>query len=66
MTNTVDMIKQVCIENIADKMLYEVTDGTKDIYVGRQELATQILHIIDKLERPSQEEQANKLNRRLK
>ena len=48
MTNTIDIVKQVCIENIADKMIYEVTDGTKDIYVGRQELATQILHIIDK------------------
>jgi hypothetical protein len=66
MTNTIDIVKQVCIENIADKMIYEVTDGTKDIYVGRQELATQILHIIDKLERPTQQEQADKLNRRLK
>lgn len=40
---------------------YQKSDGTEDIYEGRKEFAEQVLGLIEKLERPRQQDQYNKL-----
>jgi len=58
--HTIDILRQVCQEELDDKVT-GLTDGTEDIFEGRKEFATSILGLIDKLERPRQEDQAKKL-----
>ena len=58
--NTIDILRQVWQEELDDKVT-GLTDGTEDIFEGRKEFATSILGLINKLERPRQEDQANKL-----
>jgi hypothetical protein len=58
--HTIDILRQVCQEELDDKIT-GLTDGTEDIFEGRKEFATSILGLIDKLERPRQEDQAKKL-----
>ncbi len=53
--HTIDILRQVCQEELDDK----VTGLT-----GRKEFAEQVLGLIDKLERPRQEDQYNKLQAR--
>jgi len=57
---TIDILRQVCQEELDDKVT-GLTDGTEDIFEGRKEFATSILGLINKLERPRQEDQAKKL-----
>lgn len=58
--HTIDVLRQVCQEELDDKVS-EITDGTEDIYEGRKEFAEQVLGLIEKLERPRQQDQYNKL-----
>ena len=58
--HTIDILRQVCQEELDDKV-EGLTDGTEDIFEGRKEFATSILGLINKLERPKQEDQAKKL-----
>ena len=58
--HTIDILRQVCQEELDDKV-EGLTDGTEDIFEGRKEFATSILGLINKLERPRQEDQYNKL-----
>jgi hypothetical protein len=58
--HTIDILRQVCQEELDDKVT-GLTDGTEDIFEGRKEFATSILGLINKLERPRQKDQADKL-----
>ena len=58
--HTIDILRQVCQEELDDKVT-SLTDGTEDIFEGRKEFATSILGLINKLERPRQKDQADKL-----
>ena len=58
--HTIDILRQVCQEELDDKVT-DLTDGTEDIFEGRKEFATSILGLINKLERPRQKDQADKL-----
>lgn len=58
--HTIDVLRQVCQEELDDKVT-GLTDGTEDIFEGRKEFAEQVLGLIEKLERPRQEDQAKKL-----
>ena len=58
--HTIDILRQVCQEELDDKVT-GLTDGTEDIFEGRKEFATSILGLINKLERPKQKDQADKL-----
>ena len=55
--HTIDILRQVCQEELDDKVA-DLTDGTEDIFEGRKEFANTVLGLIDKLERPRQEDQA--------
>jgi hypothetical protein len=57
---TIDILRQVCQEELDEKDKW-LTDGTEDVFEGRKEFAEQVLGLIDKLERPKQEDQADKL-----
>ena len=63
--HTIDILKQVCQEELDDKV-EGLTDGTEDVFEGRKEFANSILGLINKLERPRQEDQAKKLQARTK
>ena len=58
--HTIDILRQVCQEELDDKVT-DLTDGTEDIFEGRKEFANTVLGLINKLERPRQEDQAKKL-----
>ena len=58
--HTIDILRQVCQEELDDKVA-DLTDGTEDIFEGRKEFANTVLGLINKLERPRQEDQADKL-----
>jgi hypothetical protein len=58
--HTIDILRQVCQEELDDKVT-GLTDGSEDIFEGRKEFANTVLGLINKLERPRQEDQAKKL-----
>ena len=58
--HTIDILRQVCQEELDDKVA-DLTDGTEDIFEGRKEFANTVLGLINKLERPRQKDQADKL-----